>query len=143
MEKVNVNWEQEMAFTASVNGFQIKLDATPEHGGHGEGPTPKPLILVALAGCTGMDIASLSKKMRVEIEKLNIEVEAQKNQEMPIVYTSMTVIYRFTAKESDKDKIIKMVTMSQERYCGVAAMMSKAATVDFKIELNGTFLESV
>lgn len=140
MEKINVNWDQEMAFTASVNGFEIKLDATPEHGGQGQGPTPKPLLLVALAGCTGMDIASLAKKMRVEIQKLNIEVEAQKSQEMPVVYTQMTIIYRFTAKESDREKIIKMVTMSQERYCGVAAMLSKAAEVDFKIELNGEVL---
>lgn len=141
MEKVNVKWDEAMAFTASVDGFELKLDASPENGGQNSGPRPKPLMLVALAGCTGMDIASLSKKMRVILRTFNVDVEAEKSTEMPIVFTSMTLIYRFEAEESDRDKIIKMVTMSQERYCGVAAMLTKATELSYRIELNGEVIK--
>lgn len=142
MEKINVKWDEAMSFTASVDGFEIKLDAAAEHGGSNLGPRPKPLMMVALAGCTGMDIASLAKKMRVQLASFDIDVEAEKSEEMPVVFTSMTLIYKFMADEADTDKIIKMVTMSQERYCGVAAMLSKATTLGYRIELNGKVIKS-
>lgn len=137
MEKVNVKWNDDMAFTADIDGFEIQLDAAPENGGHNSAPRPKPLLLVALAGCTGMDVVSLAKKMRVKIDEFNVEVESEKSTEIPIVYTSMRLLYKFRANEDDKEKIVKIVTMSQERYCGVSAMLSKAAKIGYRIELNG------
>lgn len=137
MEQAHVKWESGMAFTASIEGYEIRMDASPEFGGTNGGTRPKPLLLVALAGCTGMDIASLAQKMRVEIKTFEMDVQAQQSEEHPIVFTSITLIYRFTAKEEDRDKIVKMVTLSQERYCGVAAMLSRATELNYRIELNG------
>lgn len=136
MEKITVDWKEQMAFTASVDGFNIELDADTQVGGQNEGPRPKPLILVALAGCTGMDVASLAKKMRLEIRSLSIDVEAEKTTEIPIEYTAFKVIYHFCASENDKDKIIKIVEMSLQRYCGVASMLRKVGAVDHVIFLN-------
>ena len=137
MEKITIDWSNDMLFTTTVNNFEIKLDAAPEHGGSDSGTRPKPLMLVALAGCTGMDVASLARKMRVEMRSLAIDVLSEKSEGMPVVYTSFEVIYRFEAEEADRDKIIKMVVNSQERYCGVSAMMAKIAPVTYKIFLNG------
>lgn len=137
MEKIDIHWEQNMSFKATVNGFNINLDAAQENGGDDLAPRPKPLLLVALAGCTGMDVASLARKMRVEIEEFNVEAEAEKSDDIPMVYTEIRLIYKFKADEANRAKIIKMVTLSQERYCGVSAMLSKATSISYRIELNG------
>lgn len=145
MEKASVKFVENMAFTASVEGSSttIPLDANAEHGGSGNGLRPKPLMLVALAGCTGMDIASLIKKMRVEISGFEIDTEAEKSDDMPVVYTEIRLIYRFTALADDvADKLKKIVDMSQERYCGVAAMMRHFAKLSYSIVLNGKTIHS-
>ena len=63
--EVNVTWKKNMAFNANIGGHNIELDAAEEVGGNNEGARPKPLILVALGGCTGMDVISILKKMKI------------------------------------------------------------------------------
>lgn len=137
MEQVKLDWKGGMQFDAQVGDHVITLDASEELGGMNLGARPKPLLLVALAGCTGMDIASLARKMRVEFDKIEIEADAEKNDEIPAVYTSMTLIYRFEGKGIDPSKPLKMVNLSQERYCGVANMLRTVAPIGFEVYLNG------
>lgn len=137
MDKVTIDYQQNMSFVANVNDFKIELDAKIENGGSELGPTPKPLMLTALAGCTGMDVASLARKMRVEIEKLTIEASAEKSETMPVVYLSVDLTYNFTAADQSADKIRKIVDMSQERYCGVAAMFRMICPLSYSVVLNG------
>ena len=59
MSTVNVNWTEDMSFEAGIDGFNIKLDASEAVGGKNRGPRPKPFLLVALGGCTGMDVVSI------------------------------------------------------------------------------------
>ena len=61
-EKINVKWTDGMSFEANVDGYKVQIDSDPEFGGQGKGPKPKPLMMVALAGCTGMDLISLMNK---------------------------------------------------------------------------------
>lgn len=141
MEKISIDWQKRMTFDSHIDGFTIPLDASMELGGSDYGPRPKALMLVALAGCTGMDVASLAQKMRVEIRNLNIEVEAEKSVEIPVVYTQIRLVYRFDARSEDTPKIIKMVTLSQQRYCGVAAMMRQVAQLSYEVFVNGEPVE--
>lgn len=141
MENITIDWTKNMSFIANVGEFSLQLDAATDNGGDNSGMRPKPLLLVALAGCTGMDIASLAKKMRVELKSLKIEAQADKSEDvMPMVYTAMRLIYHFEAAQTDKDKIVKMVTGSQEKYCGVSDMLKKAAPITYQIYLNGELL---
>ncbi len=137
MEQISITWKGGMAYEALVDGFSVPLDAAAEHGGENGGPRPKPLLLVALAGCTGMDVASLARKMRVEFSSIVIDAEADKGDEMPAIYTAMRLIYRFEGAGIDPEKPLKMVALSQERYCGVSAMLAKAAPVTYQVWLNG------
>lgn len=137
MEQVTLEWKGGMQFDAQVGDHTIVLDAPEELGGMNVGARPKPLLLVALAGCTGMDIASLARKMRVEFEKVEIEAEAQKSEEIPVVYTEMTLRYKFVGQGVDPAKPLKMVSLSQERYCGVAEMLRKVAPIRVEVFLNG------
>lgn len=134
--KVDVKWTDEMSFESTVNNHKIVLDAVEAVGGKDRGPRPKPLLLVSLGGCTGMDVVSMLKKMRVEYEGLNIEVEGDLTEEHPKVYHTITIHYQFKGKGLPMDKLEKAVTLSQERYCGVTAMLAKAAKINYKITVS-------
>lgn len=122
-----------MAFEADVDGFKIKLDAKKVNGGTESGPTPKPLMMVALAGCTGMDVVSILKKMRVEVDSFDIRVEGDLTEEHPMHFHKMHIIYEFTGKNLPADKINKAVNLSQERYCGVSASYAKAMDLSHEV----------
>ena len=122
-----------MAFEANVNGFNIMIDADEAVGGRNLGPRPKPLSLVSLAGCTGMDVISILKKMRVEPEGFNVEVEGELTEEHPKYYHKIHIKYSFSGKDLPMEKLEKAVNLSQERYCGVSAMLSRAAAITHEI----------
>ena len=132
---IKTEWKGDMAFEADVNGHKVIMDATVEGGGHDLGSSPKKLQLVALSGCTGMDVVSILKKMRVEIEKCSIEVQGDVSDEHPKHYTKMHVIYQFTGKNLPKDKLEKAVKMSEETYCGVEALYRLAIDVTSEIQV--------
>ena len=132
---INTKWISDMAFEADVDGHKIMMDSSPESGGHDAGSSPKKLMLVALSGCTGMDVVSVLKKMRVEIEKCSIEVQGDVAEEHPKRYTKMHVIYTFTGKNLPLDKIRKAVSLSEETYCGVEALYKLAIEVTSEIKI--------
>jgi len=134
-EIVKVNWLQNMAFEAEVNGHKIVIDAAEPVGGENLGPRPKPLMLVALAGCTGMDVVSILKKMRVEVEAFNVVVEGDLTEEHPKQFSQMRIIYEFKGKDLPMDKLEKAINLSEERYCGVSAMYKKAIGITTEIRI--------
>lgn len=134
-ERVKVNWIENMAFEAEVNGHKIILDAAEAVGGENRGPRPKPLMLVALAGCTGMDVVSILKKMRVEVEAFDVVVEGDLTEEHPKQFNQMRVIYEFKGKDLPMDKLEKAINLSEERYCGVSAMYRKAIGITTEIRI--------
>lgn len=122
-----------MAFEAEVNGHKIVVDAVESVGGRNLGPRPKPLLLASLAGCTAMDVISILEKMRVKVVAFHIEVVAEQTEEHPKVYSQIKILYKFKGKDLPMDKLQKAVDLSQERYCGVSAMLRKASELSFEI----------
>jgi len=102
-------------------------------GGTDKGPRPKALLLVSLAGCTAMDVISILGKMRVQPEAFRIETDGELTEEHPKYYHKLHLRYVFKGKDLPVDKLEKAVSLSQERYCGVSAMLSKAATITHEI----------
>lgn len=133
---INAKWQGKMAFEVEMGEHKIMLDAAEEVGGENKGVRPKPLMLVALAGCTAMDVASILKKMRVEVEDFNVRVEADMTEEHPKHYSKMKVIYEFKGKDLPMDKIKKAVSLSEERYCGVSEVYRKAMELSSEIIVN-------
>ena len=128
-QDISISWKEGMAFEADVNGHKILLDASEEFGGLNLVPRPKPLMLVALAGCTGIDVLSILKKMRIELTNFDIKVEADQSEEQPVHYIKMHIIYEFWGKGLPEDKLQKAINLSHERYCGVSAVYSKTMPV--------------
>jgi len=134
-EKVDVKWQDGMAFEASLheNTQKIVIDAVPAVGGRDLGPRPKTLLLVSLGGCTAMDVISILKKMRVEPDYFNVEVEGELTEEHPKYFHTITVNYIFRGKDLPMDKIKKAVSLSEERYCGVSEMLRKSSKLSSNI----------
>jgi putative redox protein len=133
-DKVTTSWIENMQFeSTNPSGETLKIDAGPENGGDNKGFRPKALMLSALAGCSGLDVASLIKKMRLEIDDFKIETEGFLTEEHPKTYHAVTVDYHFYGKNLDREKLQKAVDLSVERYCGVMEMFRQFADVKINI----------
>lgn len=131
---IECTWNEGMNFETKIGEYSIQIDAHESVGGSNKGPTPKPFMLAALAGCTSMDVVSLLRKMRQKFTWYNIKIEANLTDEHPKYYDIVTLVYEFKESDGlDHTKVEKAVTMSQEKYCGVAHMFSKFAKLDYKI----------
>ncbi|MDR2697778.1 MAG: OsmC family protein [Holophagales bacterium] len=128
-----VTWMSGMSFRTEQDGHDIILDASTESGGADKGARPKTLLLTALGGCTAMDVVSILNKMRVEYTGLKIHVSAELTEEHPKVFKSIHVKYVFSGNGLPMDKLEKAVALSQEKYCGVSAMLIKACPITHEI----------
>ncbi len=124
-----------MSFKTFLNGHKIVLDANKKVGGEDKGPPPKPFMLIALGGCTGMDVISILKKMRVDVEDFHVKVEGELTEEHPKHYHKMHVIYEFKGKNLPMDKLKKAVALSEDRYCGVSATYKKVMELTSEIKI--------
>lgn len=140
--EVDVQWMGKMQFNALVNGHTIIMDGPQKVGGEDNGPIPKPFVLTALAGCTGMDVASILRKKNKNPGNFDMKVVGELTDKHPIEYTAIHVIYDFTGDEENKDDALKAVTDSQEKYCGVSAMLKKALPVTWEVRYNGVLMFS-
>lgn len=127
---------EDLSFGVELQGHEFMVDADEAVGGKDRGPRPKALLLSGLAGCTGMDVASILGKMKMPYDSFAIEVDARQTDEHPKVYDEISVRYIFTGGELDEKKIEKAVTLSQDKYCGATAMLSKTAKIEYEIVLN-------
>lgn len=138
-----LKWINDLTFESEVNGYKMNLDTTVESGGHESGPRPKPLLLAALGGCSGMDVVYILQKMKLKNFTYNIEMEADPTTTHPIVFHTIRMKHILEGTELDADKVIKAVVLSREQYCGVYAMLSKAAEIKVSIMLNGEEIYNV
>lgn len=134
--KTRIDWKDGMVFTADVDSQQVTMDAKAPIG-KGSAPTPKELVAIGLGGCTAMDVVALLKKYKQPLESLAIDIEVTPSQgKHPVVFESATLV--FSAKgQIDGDKLVEAVQLSQTKFCGVSAMLSKAFPIHYRIELNG------
>lgn len=135
--EIETQWMGKMQFNSLVNGHTIIMDAPERIGGEDIGPIPKPFVLTALSGCTGMDIVAILRKTDKEVKELNIKVTGELSKYQPIEYISMHVIYDFIGDDSSADAALSAVNDSQEKYCGVSHMLKKAIPITWQVNYNG------
>ena len=131
-----IEWQEGLAFKAHLDGFDFVIDGTPEAGGKNLGPRPKGLTLVSLLGCTGMDVISILGKMKVKVEKFEVTAEAQVAEEHPKKFLAIKVIYTFTGQGLAPEPLLKAITLSEEKYCGVRATLAPTVAISHEIVIN-------
>jgi putative redox protein len=134
--ETTVTWTEDLAFDVELDGHHFMVDADEEFGGKNRGPKPKGLLLSSLAGCTGMDVASLLTKMKMPFDKFSLVVQGELAEEHPKLYTDILIRYIFHGNELNRDKIEKSIKLSLDKYCGVHAMLVKSANIHYEIVLN-------
>ncbi len=135
--QATVRWTGGLAFAATAgSGGTVTLDTTPEHGG--AGPSPMETVLLALGGCTGIDVVSILEKMRAPLEGLEIHVSGERADEHPRVFTRIALEYVFTGRALKPEQVRRAVELSQDRYCSVSAMLRKAAELTYTWRIVGT-----
>jgi len=135
-ETTNIEYKGKMEFDVELNGHHFPIDAVDAVGGENKGPRPKALILSALAGCTGMDVVSILKKMKITDFSLKIDVEAELTEEHPRIFKDMLINFRFEGQDLPANKIARAVDLSETRYCGVTAMLEKTVQIKSNIFIN-------
>lgn len=126
-------WKDKMAFESQIDNNILRID-TGGALGDNSGPSPKKLLLASLAGCTGMDVVSLLSKMRVPFTNFEMDIDADLTDEHPKVYSEISIVYRVFGTQLNKEKVKKAIDLSQEKYCGVSAMLKKNSPITYSIE---------
>lgn len=123
-------WHKDHEFTSSIGHNTIKIDGARENG-----YSPKALLLAGLAGCSGIDIVDILKKMRVEFSDFSIEVKAAQTEELPKVYKDIYITYKIKTDTENEKKVRNAIDLSLEKYCGVSAMLRKNSPIHYTLEI--------
>ncbi|MGI9952978.1 OsmC family protein [Moorellaceae bacterium AZ2] len=136
--RVTVSWQGGMTLVGKgESGREVTMDAAPEHGGHNEGARPSEVFLMGMAGCTALDVLSILAKKRLEVESFAVDVEAERAAEHPRVFTSATLVYRFTGGNLPEEQVKHAIELSLSKYCGMVNTVRKAAPIFYCYEVNG------
>jgi putative redox protein len=128
--KTTTTWKHAHAFESRLENNVFQVDGNKE-----EGPNPKSLLLTAVAACSGIDVVDILTKMKVAFTGLDIDAEAEQTDEHPRVFKDITVTYRISTDEANRDKVIKAIELSLEKYCGVSAMLRKNSAINYILDL--------
>jgi putative redox protein len=128
-----------MEFVARTNSdHEVRMDTAEEGGGKDTGARPNELPFVGLAGCTGMDVISILRKMRQEVATFQVEIEGvERREEHPKFWTSVRVIFTITGNV-EADKIERAIELSRTQYCSVSASLRPGMKIEYVYILNGT-----
>lgn len=128
--KTITRWIKDEEFESEHEGNRIKVDGNKKNG-HG----PKALLLSGLAGCSGIDVTGILRKMKVEFSDLSIEVEADQTEENPKVFKDIQITYRLKTAAENLEKVKKAIDLSLDKYCGVAAMLKKNSAIGYTVQI--------
>jgi putative redox protein len=129
MTEAKATWIEKQKFSGVASSrHTIVVDGDKEAGN-----SPMELVLIGLCGCTGYDVASILRKKREPFTSLEVRAEAERAANPPTVYTEIRLVYKLGGKVSHK-AVEDAVKLSEEKYCSVAAMLSKTAKISWKIE---------
>jgi len=133
--KADLTWNGNGYVFDGTTGHGIQLQVGSDEQGNYAGPSPKELVCLALGSCAGSNVVTLMKKMRQQVEKIEISVEAEQAAEDPMVFTHVLTRYRLYGKGIDPAKVTKALDYIEEKYCGVLHMVNKTAKTEYAFEI--------
>lgn len=132
--KAIVQWQEGKHFEGASMGHTIQIDA-PVPTGTDQGMNPMALLLVALGGCTGMDVINILTKERQEVTGLSVEVDGERASDYPTVYTQIRLTFKVRGRSLTRESVERAVQLSEEKYCSVGIMLAKTAAITTVIEI--------
>jgi putative redox protein len=134
--KCRIKWLDHMSFVGeSDSGHSVVMDGAPDAGGRNLGVRPMEMLLLGLGGCTAFDVVSILHKSRQQLVACEVEIEAERAEEIPKVFTKIHVHFIVSGKDLDESKVAKAVALSADKYCSASRMLEKAATITHDFEV--------
>jgi len=134
--KARVKWLDNVAMVGEAeSGHAIVMDGSPEYGGRNIGMRPMEMLLVGMGGCTEFDVLHILRKARQQVTSCEVQLEAERAEKEPKVFTKIHVHFVISGKELDSKKVEAAIKLSAEKYCSASIMLSKTAVIthDFAI----------
>lgn len=128
-------WKEGMMFDGIQGAHVVPMDASAPIG-RGAAATPKELVVMGLAGCTAMDVVALLRKHKQPLEGMEVESNVETSSGgYPVVFTAATITFKLKGA-IDPKIALEAVMLSQTKYCGVSAMLSKAFPIQWRVLVN-------
>lgn len=128
--KARIKYVEKVTFVAeSGSGHAVVLDGAPEAGGRNLGVRPMELLLMGLGGCTAFDVVHILRKGREEVTDCVVEVEAERAETDPKIFTRIHMHYRVAGRGLAPAKVERAIALSAEKYCSASAIMAKSAAI--------------
>ncbi len=133
---ISVKWIDGMLMVGqSDSGHAIVMDGPPEIGGENLGVRPMEMLLLGMTGCTVIDVISTLKKMREDVVDCQTQVNADRSEEYPKVFTNIHVHFVLRGKQLNPLKVDKAIKLSAEKYCSASIMIGKTAIITHDYEI--------
>jgi putative redox protein len=120
----------------SGNGHSLVLDTKPEFGGTNAGPSSTDVVMIGLAGCTGMDVVSILRKKRVQFDEFEVEAKAEVSTELPRHMNRIQLVYRIWGADVPEEALKRSIELSKEKYCSVSNTLDGRAEISYRYEIN-------
>lgn len=126
--KATIDWTGNASFKAtSGSGHSVQLDGPPDHGGQNLGPRPMEMLLMGLGGCSAFDVMSILKKSRQDVTTCHAELEAERADAVPAVFTRIHLHFVVTGKNLKENLVKRAVSLSAEKYCSAPSCWKRRA----------------
>jgi putative redox protein len=135
--KARVKWVEDATFVGeSGSGHAVVMDGPPEHGGRDLGIRPMEMLLLGMGGCTAFDVLHILKKARQPVTDCVVELDAERADEDPKVFTKIHAHFRIKGTGLKEDRVKRAVELSAEKYCSASIMLGAMAEIshDYVIE---------
>lgn len=134
--KTRITWLEDMTYVArSPSGHALVLDGPPELGGHNLGPRPMEMVLMGMGGCTAVDVVHILRKARQDLRGCELQVEAERADSGPKVFTRIRVHFILTGKDLSAKHVERAIELSAEKYCSASIMLGKTAQITHTFEI--------
>ncbi|MFL6547726.1 MAG: OsmC family protein [Povalibacter sp.] len=134
--KAKAKWVQDVMFVGeSGSGHSVIMDGAPDAGGRNVGFRPMEMLLLGLAGCSAFDVVLILKRGRADITDCVVEVDADRAETDPKVFTNIRLRYIVTGRNLDRNKVERAVKLSEEKYCSASAIIGKTAQMTHEVEI--------
>ena len=117
------------------SGHTFTMDGSPDVGGRNLGSRPMEVMLMGMGGCTAIDVVSMLRKQRQDIEGVEVSLEAERAEDHPKVFTSVKLVYTVRGRKLNRALIERAVSLSEEKYCSATAMIRKSAAISREVVL--------
>ena len=134
--KCRIKWLDHMSFVGeSGSGHSVVMDGAPDAGGRNLGVRPLEMLLLGLGGCAAFDVVSILRKSRQQLVDCEVEIEAERADDIPKVFTKIHLHFIVSGRDLDQGKVAKAIDLSADKYCSASRMLEKTAAITHDFEI--------